>query len=315
MPEDNELAKPIGELEKNKAEIAALLYREWAEKKALIEEEINRVVNSQMNEAELIDVAKYISAGGKRFRGFLTILTAEALGGRVEDAIDAAVAIELVQAASLALDDIIDRDSIRRGRAAAWIVHGLPKTILSSLLFIPVSQRMVEKLGFRAIFHVIRAWESTVRGEILDSFIPELVPASRYIELCKLKTGSLFKLATILGAISAKAPADVERRMGEYGEVLGILYQVADDVVDYYNYKRGAGEYEPGLKHFEKWAKTRGEDPVKVGIEYLKEKLDYTRKILAGIDFKSEKAVLLEFIPEFMVSKMLAEAGLEKLLE
>lgn len=308
------MANSLEELRMSREELVNLLYQEWAEKKILIEREINKVVNTQMNEAGLIDVAKYISAGGKKFRGFLTILTAEALGGKVEDAIYAAVAIELVQAASLALDDIIDGDTLRRGKAAAWIVHGLPKTILSSLLFIPVSQRIVEKLGFKAIFHVIRAWESTVRGEILDSFIPELVPATRYIELCKLKTGSLFKLATILGAISAKAPPEVEQKMGEYGEVLGILYQVADDVVDYYNYKRGVGKLEPGLKHFEKWAKTRGEDPIKVGIEYLRERLAYTRKILSTIEFANEKGALLEFIPQFMVTKMLAEANLESLL-
>ncbi|MCE4601354.1 MAG: polyprenyl synthetase family protein [Desulfurococcales archaeon] len=292
-------------------EIEAILYREWAEKKALIEEEINRVVNTQMNEAELIDVAKYISTGGKRFRGFLTLLTAEALGGKLDDALDAAVAIELVQAASLALDDIIDKDQLRRGRAAAWIVHGLPKTILSSLLFIPVSQRIVEKLGFRAIFHVIRAWEATVRGEILDSLLPELVPASRYIELCRLKTGSLFKLSTILGAISARVSSAVEKAMGEYGELLGILYQVADDVADYYNYKLGLRNLEPGIRHFEKWALTRGDDPVEVGLSYLQDRLAEAERVLDTVEFKNDKSVLLYFIPRFMVEKMLAEAGLK----
>lgn len=308
------MANSLRELGAVRDELVHRLIREWAEKKALIEEEINKVVSTQMNEAGIIDVAKYISNGGKRFRGFLTILTAETLGGRVDDAIDAAVAIELVQAASLALDDIIDRDTIRRGKAAAWIVHGLPKTILSSLLFIPVSQRIVEKLGFKAIFHVIRAWEATVRGEILDSFIPELVPAPRYIELCRLKTGSLFKLSTLLGAISVKAPQEVEKRMGEYGETLGILYQVADDVVDYYNYKRGVGEFEPGLKHFEKWAKSRGQEPIKAGLNYLNEKLEYASTILSTIKFANEKGALLEIIPRFMVVKMLSEAGLENLI-
>jgi len=287
-----------------------LLFAEWAEKKKIIEEELNKVVNTQMSEGDLVNVAKYISEGGKRFRGFLTILTAEALGGSVNDALDAAVAIELVQAASLAIDDIIDKDVERRGRAAAWIKHGLPKTVLSSLLFIPVSQRIVERLGFRAIFHVIRAWEATVRGEILDSFLPRLVPASRYLELCKLKTGSLFKLATILGAISAKAPLEVESKMGEYGEILGVLYQVADDVVDYHNYKVGLKPYEPGLKHFESWARNQGPDPVEVGLRFLAERLDYVSNLLDTIEFRSEKAVLLYFIPEFMVSKMLEEAGL-----
>ncbi len=292
-----------------------MLYREWSEKKILIEEEINKVVNTQMDEGDLINVAKYISEGGKRFRGFLTILTAESLGADPSSALDAAVAIELVQAASLAIDDIIDKDTRRRGKAAAWIVHGLPKTVLSSLLFIPVSQRIVERLGFRAIFHVIRAWEATVRGEILDSFLPQLVPSTRYIELCKLKTGSLFKLSTILGAISSKASEHVERTLGEYGETLGILYQVADDTVDYYNYKRGLKAFEPGLKHFERWATNLGKNPIDAGLGFLAERLNIITNLLDNIEFKSEKAILLYFIPEFMVRKMLEEAGLDKKLD
>ncbi len=286
------------------------LYKEWVEAKTLIEIELDKTI-SKLDPSGLPDVAKYISKGGKRFRGFLTILTAKSLGAKPENAVEAAVAIELVQAASLAIDDIVDRDTIRRNAKASWIVHGVGKTVLSSLLLIPIAQRMVEKLGITALYHVIRAWESTVRGEILDVFLADTLPASKYLDLIKLKTGSLFKLATILGALSAgiKEKEKLEK-LGAYGECLGIIYQLADDISDYEKYLKGEKDkLDPSEKLFIKWAKTYSEEPIPYAFKELRKYLSNIIELVNKLPLKDDKSKeLFIFIPYFLAKKILEEA-------
>ncbi|MEB3765810.1 MAG: polyprenyl synthetase family protein [Desulfurococcales archaeon] len=295
-----------------KEQLKEKLYREWLEAKTLIEDELEKTLNN-LDPSGLPDVAKYISRGGKRFRGFLTILTAKALGGSEKDAIEAAVAIELVQAASLAIDDIVDKDTVRRNSKAAWLVHGIGKTVLSSLLLIPIAQRMVEKLGVSALYYVIRAWESTVRGEIIDVFLAESLPSAKYIELAKLKTGSLFKLATILGALAAGVKEKpVLEKIGRYGELLGIIYQLADDIADYTKYVSGEKEkLDPSEKLFIKWADEGQDDTVRNALKTLNEYLKEITKNVDELPIKDKELyTLFKFIPYFLVSKMLEEADL-----
>ncbi len=295
-----------------KEQLKEKLYREWLEAKTLIEDELEKTLNN-LDPSGLPDVAKYISRGGKRFRGFLTILTAKGLGGSEKDAIEAAVAIELVQAASLAIDDIVDKDTVRRNSKAAWLVHGIGKTVLSSLLLIPIAQRMVEKLGVSALYYVIRAWESTVRGEIIDVFLAESLPSAKYIELARLKTGSLFKLATILGALAAGVKdKPVLEKVGRYGELLGIIYQLADDIADYTRYISGDKEkLDPSEKLFIKWAGEGQEDIIRNSLRTLNEYLKEITKNVDELPIKdSELYMLFKFIPYFLVSKMLEEADL-----
>jgi len=172
----------------------------------------------------------------------------------------------------------------------------------------------VERLGLKALYHVIRAWENTVRGEVLDAFLAELVPADRYLEVCKLKTGSLFKLSLVLGALSARAPGETVDKLAEAGELLGIIYQLADDIVDYTRQGKGKAR-EPGLALFEKWARTLPggrEDPLSAALDTL---AHYTRRaeaLLESIDYaRPDKGRLLARIPRFLATKMLEEAGLQ----
>ena len=296
------------------AEVLLELREEWLSKKELIEAGISEVLDG-LDDASFPEVSRYILAGGKRFRGFLTLLTAEALGGSVERALPAAVAIELVQAATLAIDDIIDGDEYRRGRLAAWMRYGLGRSVMASLLLIPLAQKLVESLGFKALYHVIRAWESTVRGEVLDSFLTDLVQPEKYLEVCRLKTGSLFRLATILGALAARAPEEAVKRLGDYGDLLGIIYQLSDDIADYTLYTRGDRGMEPGLRIFEKWAKAQGaatpEETVQVAIAHLKNLIRKAQELIDQTPGDPGKKRLLRAIPYFIAHKMLSTANLE----
>ncbi len=293
--------------------LAQAIAREWARARAAIDAGLEEVAGAS-SEAGLAEVALYIARGGKRFRGFLVILSAEALGGTLEDALDAAIAIELVHSASLALDDTIDGDVVRRGRRVAWLVYGLPKTILTSLLMIPVAQRMVEKYGFKAIMEVTRTWEATVRGEIIDVFLADKVPARDYERLALLKTGSLFRLAGVLGALAAGV-REAEEPLARYGEKLGLAYQLADDIVDYEKYRRGLrSKLDPSERLYLRWARetlgAQGEEEVtELALERLASIVREASGSLDGLP-DNEKARILRWIPYFMAQKMLEEAGL-----
>jgi hypothetical protein len=260
-------------------------------------------------------IPKYLVSGGKMFRGFLTILFAESLGSNIEFASDAAVAIEIVHAASLAIDDIVDNDVNRRGKLSSWIIYGIGKTALTALLLVPVAQRIIEKYGFDAIKYSIKSWEAMVRGEIMDAYASLKLLPSDYLNVVKLKTASLFSLSTVLGTIAAKNSTLIDNAEF-YGDKLGIAYQLADDISDYYSYLIGRKEkLDPGEVLFEKWImqkytiKDRGDDVVKNGMNMLNDIVLEASNSISEFPNTSQKS-MLERIPYFMVSKMLESSGL-----
>jgi len=296
------------------AEVYQEIVEEWRRVRLLIEPRL-RAAAKDASEAGLVEVSEYILRGGKRFRGFLTVLVAEALGAAPEQALDAAVAIEMVHSASLAIDDIIDKDQVRRGLPVAWMVHGIEKTVLASLLMIPVAQSMVERYGVKALGRVIRAWERTVRGEIIDYLLASRLGPQRYVELVDLKTGSLFQLAAALGALAAGRD-DMLPSLEAYGLALGRVYQIADDAADYHAYMEGRRrKLDPSERLFEKWATTvlgasPGMPAVEAALRYVARQAREAGNALRGLPDGRRKRVL-QAIPWFMVEKLLEESNLQ----
>jgi geranylgeranyl pyrophosphate synthase len=275
-------------------------------RKIYIETELEKTVKGY--EGEVLEIINYMSRGGKRFRGILTILICETLGGRAEDALDAAVAIELVHAASLALDDIIDFDIIRRGSLTSWIRYGISKTVLISNMLIPKAQLMIERYGFDALIKVIEAWLQATSGEVIDIFGPGSSVAG-YETLARLKTGSVFKASTFLGARAARAGKNFEDLSASFGENLGILYQIADDLVDILLGK--VDERTHGIKMFIEWLGGGVREEI---IEKALTKISsYIKKLEAMISRYPENRYkdYLSIIPRYMAYSMLKEAGRE----
>ncbi|AEM39554.1 Polyprenyl synthetase [Pyrolobus fumarii 1A] len=276
----------------------------WRRAKRLLDERLSEVVE-RLPETEAIDVARYIVAGGKRLRGFTTLLVAEGLGGSWEDAVEAAVAVELVHSASLAIDDVIDGDVTRRGGPAAWLKFGPGRAVMVANLLISYAQKMLlERYGFRAVERSVIAWFDISRGEVRDAYMEE---GGEYTEIVRLKTGSLFRLAAELGAVAARAPQSVMRRIGEYGELMGIAYQLADDVVDYLRGERGAS-----ISRLLAW--------LGYPHDVLSTVIAKLREILATIDgivrdmVAGTFAPLLSSLPRFVVKAMFSEAGVSRLV-
>jgi geranylgeranyl pyrophosphate synthase len=171
---------------------------------------------------------KGIVAEGKRLRGCLTCLVAEALGARLERALPLATAIEIVQAASLVHDDFVDGDALRRGRAAAWTWLTPRHAVLAADVMFATALERMAALGPREAATLARAIASMARGafqEMLDAH-------SSYRRIIQWKTGSLFAAAARLGALAADAEPRLLEAAYEYGMCTGEAYQMADDLAD-----------------------------------------------------------------------------------
>jgi geranylgeranyl pyrophosphate synthase len=176
-----------------------------------------------------------ILAEGKRIRGLLTCLVAEALGARLEQALPAALAIEMIQAASLVHDDFVDGDTVRRGRPAAWTKLSPRRAVLlADLVFATAIEKMV-RAGGREGATLAHAIATMAQGAVEEALgAGELQRGGRdaYRRVIHLKTGSLFAAAGRLGALAAGAEESTLEAAAEFGARTGALYQIADDLAD-----------------------------------------------------------------------------------
>ncbi len=198
----------------------------------IIDEKLEEMIERDY-EGKAIEVSKYILMDGKRLRGSLAIMVATSLGGTEEDALPAALALEMVHAASLSIDDIVDEDEVRRGKPSAWVAYGVKNTVMVSNLLIPQAILLIKTYGFKAMKRVIEVWKVISKGEIWDVYGPprKIDPWSDYLKVIEAKTASLFALSTYLGALAAGRD-DLAKTSWDYGLYLGLAYQMADDLGD-----------------------------------------------------------------------------------
>jgi len=180
-----------------------------------------------------------ILAGGKKIRGSLLCLVTSALGGALEDALPRAVAVELIQTATLVHDDFVDQHRLRRNLPALWTLEGARKAVLlGDVMFASAIHAMTELSRAdgltvsRAIAEVSRgAYREPVDASaLLDETEGDGGNGNFYEILIYLKTGSLFGAACALGAIAAGADDGRRERWRRYGLRIGEAYQIADDL-------------------------------------------------------------------------------------
>ena len=165
--------------------------------------------------------ASALAAGGKRLRPALAFLSSSP-----DDSppLAAGVAVELVHMATLVHDDLIDGAAVRRGRAAAWTEHGEEAAkAAGDYLFARAFSVLAATGDVHAVAVLADAALALARGEAMQrrqQHDPETSVAD-YLERCSLKTGKLFEASCVLGSGN-----------GEYGRLLGIAFQIADDVLD-----------------------------------------------------------------------------------
>ena len=183
-----------------------------------------------------------LGGGGKRIRPVLCLATAEAAGGKAEDALPAAVALELVHTFSLVHDDLpaLDDDDERRGRPSAHVAHGEGVALLAgdALLDRGVPARPDVRPAPSPPASSPRRPLGMIGGQYLD-----VTGADVALEdLHALKTGRLFAAAVGLGLWRAGVPAAAQAPWRAFGEELGVLFQAVDDVIDGDGYASALGE-------------------------------------------------------------------------
>lgn len=164
-----------------------------------------------------------VVAGGKRLRPLLVHLTSS----NREQALRGGVAVELAHVASLVHDDLIDGAELRRGHPSAWHAHGVNAARTGGdYLFACAFATLAEAGDLEGVEILARACLSIVRGEAMQrlQLHDPTTPVDAYFERIALKTGRLFEAACLLGSR--------HRRLGEFGLVLGIAFQIADDILD-----------------------------------------------------------------------------------
>lgn len=186
-----------------------------------------------------------LEAGGKRLRPLLTILTAKALGRTGDDVLPLACSLELLHAATLLHDDILDRAELRRGKPSAHTLFGQTHTILAGDALLALANTMVAEYGLPALTVCLsRAILYTVTGEIQEIAHIRDVGFSRdtYMEIITGKTACLIQAACQAGAILAGAAPEAVRAASQFGLNLGVAFQLVDDALDYTSPKEISGK-------------------------------------------------------------------------
>ncbi len=179
--------------------------------------------------------------GGKRIRPVLCLATAEAAGGDVEKALPAAAALELVHSFSLVHDDLpaMDDDDERRGRPALHVVYGEGVALLAGDALLTEAFRLA--LGYPTTA-VARELASATLGMIGGQYLDITGTDGDLAELHRLKTGRLLAASVGLGLWSAEVPEAEQVPWRAFGEELGLLFQIVDDVLDHDGYAARLGE-------------------------------------------------------------------------
>jgi geranylgeranyl pyrophosphate synthase len=164
-----------------------------------------------------------VDAGGKRLRPLLI----HAVSDDRERALRCSVAIELVHTATLVHDDLVDSAPMRRGRPTAWHAHGENAALTAGdYLFARGFAELASAGDLAGVRILSTSCLALVRGEAMQRRQQHRAdtPVDDYLQRIALKTGKLFEAACLLGSR--------DERLGRYGLLLGIAFQIADDILD-----------------------------------------------------------------------------------
>ncbi|MBQ3878163.1 MAG: polyprenyl synthetase family protein [Prevotella sp.] len=176
--------------------------------------------------------------GGKRMRPILTLLMAKNFGEVSDVTQNAAIGLELLHTASLVHDDVVDESAERRGQASVNATFNNKVAVLVGDYILSTALFHVSKTGNRRIVENLSQLGRTLAaGEILQLSNVQNPDFSEqvYYDVIHKKTASLFESCAVLGCLSVGAPdAEIERAR-QFGETLGMMFQIRDDIFDYYD--------------------------------------------------------------------------------
>jgi len=217
--------------ENSTATVLALVAQDMAE--------VDQVIAQRLDSGVPLvgEVARYIiSAGGKRLRPVLLLLTCGALNYTGSQRHNLAAVVEFIHTATLLHDDVVDESTLRRGRPTANESFGNPASVLvGDFLYSRAFQMMVDANSMRVMQVLSDATNVIAEGEVLQlmNMHDASLDEEGYLRVIRSKTAKLFEASARLGAILAGSDASTETACADYGQALGTAFQVIDDVLDY----------------------------------------------------------------------------------
>ena len=221
---------------------------------------INATLERELNLyswSEFYSSLKYACEGGKRIRPLILLLSSEIIKSKNNDntltrnrqgfsKIDdqrflAASAIELLHTESVIHDDIIDEENVRRGKPSFHIKYGYNNSILTADFVLGIILNITSKLNNpRISAEIANAAIRMSEGEMMEIRLNKdhTITEDDYIKVLEHKTASLFESSTRIGAILADANEEDTRAIGNFGHLMGIAYQIHDDLDDWNNEDR-----------------------------------------------------------------------------
>ncbi len=212
-------------------------------------EAVNRLIRDRMASEHAPRIpevtAHLVEAGGKRLRPMLTLAAARLCGYEGDHHIRLAATVEFIHTATLLHDDVVDESAQRRGRPTANLLWDNKSSVLvGDYLFARSFQLMVETGSLRVLDILANASATIAEGEVLQMTAATDLRTDEavYLKVVRGKTAALFAAATQVGGVIAGAPEDQVQALHDYGDALGIAFQIADDLLDYQGDSRATGK-------------------------------------------------------------------------
>lgn len=214
----------------------------------LINTQLDKYLSSSfLKNQTMLDSMKYsVSAGGKRIRPVLLLEFCRILGGDIKSAIPFACAVEMIHSSSLIHDDLpcMDDDDFRRGKPschkqfdeATALLAGDALIIFAFNIMAIQNESLDPKLALRAIYELSEQTgvNGMIGGQVLDlASENKIIGLNELKTIHNLKTGALISCCCKIGAIIANATEEQIKKAGEFGLLLGLAFQVIDDILDY----------------------------------------------------------------------------------
>lgn len=199
----------------------------------LVEQRLRAEIKSDY---ELADVTArhLVEAGGKRFRPLMVLLAAQFGNPNASGVIPSAVVVELTHLATLYHDDVMDEATVRRGTESANSRWGNTIAILSGDFLFARSSKILADLGPEAVRIQAQTFERLVIGQLRETTGPMNGedPVQHHLDVLAGKTGSLIAAAGRYGALMSGVSPELTERIAQFGESIGIAFQLSDDLLD-----------------------------------------------------------------------------------
>jgi len=213
-----------------------------------INDALNNILGKNINSGRIIKAMRFsLMAGGKRIRPVLCIAAAEAVGGKTEDVLNAACALEMIHTYSLIHDDLpaLDDDDMRRGKPTCHVAFDEATAILAGDALLTLSFQILSSISFKAekyaskrldVVHTIAlaaGCNGLIEGQMRDLASEGTLLSIDDLEaLHTLKTGALIEASIYSGAALAGGEKNKIKQLGIYAKNIGLAFQVTDDILN-----------------------------------------------------------------------------------